>query len=639
MTVKKVLEYIITAKDQTTNALKSAAGRIKGFVSGVFGNLMNIKAGWDMLSGTVNAAVGSISNAAKRLWSAITEAMRFETVEKQFAILMGSMEKAKAHMKDLADFSAKTPFEFNEIAKASRLLVTFSGGALGARDSLTLLGDVAYATGNKFDEVAFWVGRLYAALKGGQPYGEAAMRLTEMAILTPEVRTKMEDLTKTAGNSAAAWAVLETHMKKYDGAMNDSKSSGDALVSTVKDNWTAIVRDFGMAFLDLAKTEMGYLISVMDRIRADGTIKKWAEEALAAIKPLVEAVGNLFDGESRKLTLYIAWDSLLATFHAGAAMVSEGIAFAFEKVAAKIPSLAEALGKGLISILKSPWYIGKAIGRELGTGTINVAAAAEKQWGFDDEANIEARRKRAVEEWRDQYNGESSEGSLGERIDPIYEKLKRTLKENAAIVEQAAEERRARQAAYDKEQEKKAAEAPQAPSTQAQEQLTAAEDLRQADERERAKEREAETKSALDAQLADVERNIERDTKNLEAARNEAEKAKEAANAKPTMDDVDRRMSETEKAKEDARMQKKYERNLERVQRQIDNGVDPSKLSRKDRAIWELDQERKKAKADLDAAKLKQQQALDSIQANSKTQAATMLEIKQNLEKVLAVGA
>jgi len=136
-----------------------------------------------------------------------------------------------------------------------------------------------------------------------------------------------------------------------------------------------------------------------------------------------------------------------------------------------------------------------------------------------------------------------------------------------------------------------------------------------------------------------VERNIERDTKNFEAGRNEAEKAKEAANAKLTMDDVDRRMSEAEKAKEEARMQKKYERNLERVQRQIDNGVDPSKLSRKDRAIWELDQERKKAKADLDAAKLKQQQALDSIQANSKTQAATMLEIKQNLEKVLAVGA
>lgn len=581
MTGKKVLEYIITAKDKTTNALKSAAGRIKGFVSGVFGNLMNIKAGWDMLAGTTRAAVGAIVSAAKHLWSAVTEAMRFETVEKQFAILMGSMDKAKAHMKDLADFAAKTPFEFNEIAKASRLLITFSGGALGARDSLTLLGDVAYATGNKFDEVAFWVGRLYAALKGGQPYGEAAMRLTEMAILTPEVRTKMEELTKTAGNSAAAWTVLEKHMQTYEGAMADSKSSGDALVSTVKDNWTAIVRDFGMAFLDLAKTEMGYLISVMDRLSADGTIKKWAEEALAAIKPLVEAVGNLFDGESRTLTIDAAWESLKAVFAYGFDMMKAGADYLYFKI---------------------------------------KAAMAFK----DDVA--------------ENYNNAASRGFSGDAM-LADAKLKRTLKENAAIIEQAAEERRARQAKYDEAQAKKAAEAPQVPSTQAQEQLTAAEDLRQADERERAKEREAEKKAALDAQLADVERNIERDTKNFEAGRNEAEKAKEAANAKPTMDDVDRRMSETEKAKEAARMQKKYERNLERVQRQIDNGVDPSKLSRKDRAIWELDQERKKAAAEVEAAKAKQQQALDSIQANSKTQAETMLQIKQNLEKVLAVGA
>lgn len=593
MTGKKVLEYIITAKDNTTNALKSAAGRIKGFVSGVFGNLMNIKAGWDMLAGTTRAAVGSIVNAAKHLWSAVTEAMRFETVEKQFAILMGSMEKAKAHMKELADFAAQTPFEFNEISRASRLLVTFSGGALGARDSLTLLGDVAAATGNKFDEVGFWIGRLYAALKGGQPYGEAAMRLTEMAILTPEVRAKMEELTKTAGNSAAAWAVLEKHMKTFEGGMVELSQTGEGLVSTVQDNWTAIVRDFGMAFLDLAKSEMGYLVSVMDRIRADGTIKKWAEEALAAIKPLVEAVGNLFDGESRTLTIDAAWESLKAVFAYGLDMMKAGADYLYFKIKAAF-----------------------AFSSDVAENYKNAASR-----GFSGAAML------------------------------ADAKLKRTLKENAAIVAQAAEERRARQAKYDEEQAKKAEEqAKKSASAQAQEKLTAAEDLQQADERERAKEREAdererakkreaEIKAELDAQLADVERNIERDTKNFEAGRKEAEKAKEAANAKLTMDDVDRRMSETERAKEEARMQRKYERNLERVQRQIDNGVDPSKLSRKDRAIWELDQERKKAKADLDAAKLKQQQALDSIQANSKTQAATMLEIKKNLEKVLAVGA
>ena len=315
--MNKVLEYIIRAFDRTKEGTDSAGKGADSMASRIGRNLANIKAGWDMLAGGVRTAGGLIADAARGVWRAVSEAFKFETLTTQLSVLMGSMDKAKARMKELSDFAAAPPFQLDEVVRASRQLHVFSDGAMGAKESLKLVGDAAAAVGTNIEELSFWVGRAYSMIKGGQPFGEAAMRLQEMGAITPQVRQQMEELQKAGASNAEVWAVLETRLRSFKGGMETLSKTGDGLVSTLKDNWTAAVRKFGESFMALAKDEIGFLIARLQKLVSDGTIQKWATKALEAIQPLVEIMGNLFDDKSRSESMGASWDYLKAVFSYG----------------------------------------------------------------------------------------------------------------------------------------------------------------------------------------------------------------------------------------------------------------------------------------------------------------------------------
>ena len=57
---KSGVEYEIGAKDATGSAVSSATSKIKSFASAVGGNLMNIKAGFDMLASAAKSALAKL---------------------------------------------------------------------------------------------------------------------------------------------------------------------------------------------------------------------------------------------------------------------------------------------------------------------------------------------------------------------------------------------------------------------------------------------------------------------------------------------------------------------------------------------------------------------------------------------------
>ena len=160
-----------------------------------------------------------VAKGAHALWGALEKSFQFERYAVQFEVLLGSVDKAKAHIADLAKFAAATPFEMPEIADASRQLMVLTGGVMGGAASLRLVGDAASVAGVSISEVAMWVGRAYDAIKAGKPFGHAAMRLQEMGILTAEARNKMEDLQAAGASAADTYAVLQDALGRYAGGM------------------------------------------------------------------------------------------------------------------------------------------------------------------------------------------------------------------------------------------------------------------------------------------------------------------------------------------------------------------------------------------------------------------------------------
>ena len=199
------VKFTIWAKDKVSattsrigkgfRAMGTAAKRAGSVIKGAFG--------------LIKKAIIPLIAGVGFLAASIKQAFDFEATTAQFKVLFGSLILAKKHVKELQDFSASTPFQFKDIAEASKKLEILTGGLLNTVKWLKLTGDAAAATGQEISEVSNWVGRAYSAIQGGQPFGEAAMRLLEMGVVTTDVIKEMQDLKAAGKSNAEVWAVLE----------------------------------------------------------------------------------------------------------------------------------------------------------------------------------------------------------------------------------------------------------------------------------------------------------------------------------------------------------------------------------------------------------------------------------------------
>lgn len=284
----KVIEYIIGARDATGKAISSALARIKSFASSVGSNLMNIQAGFGMLQGAVSKAM-----------SFMRKAFAFETMTVQFKTLIGNMDEARAHMAMLQEMGDTPPFSLEEFAAASRALMVMTDGVLGFKNSLELCGDAAAAIGKPVQELAHEVGRAYAVIRDGQPITRATMALRNMGVITPEVAARMEDMQKAGASTTEIWNELETALKKYKGAMEDTEQTGDGLIGAISSQWDDALREFGEACLETAKDGLGGLLGSLKELREDGSISVWASNTAASLNKVIDAlkgVGGFFQG-------------------------------------------------------------------------------------------------------------------------------------------------------------------------------------------------------------------------------------------------------------------------------------------------------------------------------------------------------
>ena len=286
-----VLEYIIRAKDATASGVRSALDRVKSFAASVGRNLMNIKAGIEMLG-----------SAARQFWSVFKKAFAFETMTVHFKTLIGSMDEAREHMKMLQELGATPPFSLEQFAAASRTLMVMTDNVLGFKGSLELIGDAAAATGQNIDSLAHHIGLAFASIRDGAPITRATFALRSMGVITPAVAEKLDELQKSGASTVEIWQVLEGHLKRFEGAMKETEKTGDGLVGAIQSQWDISVRTFGEAFMEASKDGLGYLLEKMKELNEDGTIEEWAGlvvkalgRVASAIKWVVDGIGAVYD--------------------------------------------------------------------------------------------------------------------------------------------------------------------------------------------------------------------------------------------------------------------------------------------------------------------------------------------------------
>jgi hypothetical protein len=213
-----------------------------------------------------------------------------ETSTLQFETLMGNADQARAHVADLFQFAKATPFETQPIINASRLMRTFGGSALDTMANLTLFGDAAAATGNNIEEVSFWMGRAYAAIQAGQPFGEARMRLQELAVISPQTAMKIEQLEKAGAKGDAVWKAFSGDLGRFTGAMAKQAKTWTGLTSSLSDAIQITSAAMFQPLFEAAKSVVGDLLDLL----GTAEFEAWAADAGKGIAKFVEDSGKNF---------------------------------------------------------------------------------------------------------------------------------------------------------------------------------------------------------------------------------------------------------------------------------------------------------------------------------------------------------
>lgn len=226
---------------------------------------------------------------------------QMEQMKLGFETLLGSAEAAQKRIEDLAKFAAETPFTLPGISKAARLLETFG---LFSMENLTMVGDAAAGVSVGIEEIAFWVGRAYTAIQSGRPFGESAMRLQELGLMSGTARNKMEEMTKEGASADEVFAALSTELGRFSGLMVKQSTTIGGLQSTLSDNFNLMLAALAMPFVSKYKAGLGFVIEQIDKNQATlvGAGAQMASafdlaasgigKLLAGIKPLVPSIAS-----------------------------------------------------------------------------------------------------------------------------------------------------------------------------------------------------------------------------------------------------------------------------------------------------------------------------------------------------------
>lgn len=222
----------------------SAAVSMMGMLAGI-PELIPVLVALGVAAVGVVAALGALAIAAGAVGAGVKKAAAMEDATMGFAILLGSIEKARDRMEELSKFAAETPFELPEVVAASRVLQVFTDGALASGKGLKLVGDAAVIANRGYDEVAQSVGRMYSALKNGTPMGEAAQSLRQMGLLTGPLQTKLEYLQSTGKKGEEVWNVYAKSLERLDNAMVLKNMTLTGQLSNLADNFSRVLTALG----------------------------------------------------------------------------------------------------------------------------------------------------------------------------------------------------------------------------------------------------------------------------------------------------------------------------------------------------------------------------------------------------------
>ncbi|HBE69858.1 MAG TPA: hypothetical protein DDW52_17060 [Planctomycetaceae bacterium] len=282
---RAIVRIQLGGKIQLSKDLQDVQAQMKS----VARNLESYGASTARIGATITAAFGG---ALASLSFPVKLASDAQTTQASFETLLGSATKTKNLLGELQQFAASTPFQFGELANASRLMLAFGISSQNIVPTLRRIGDVASATGNDVGELA----RIYGLAKTqGRLFAEDINQLTgrgipiiaalakQFGVAESEVRELVREGKVGFAELERAFVDLTAAGSQFGGGMERQSRTFSGVLSTLRDNINAALRPIGESLLPMLTSLGQRAITVAQQIG------KWIETNKSSI-PILASV-------------------------------------------------------------------------------------------------------------------------------------------------------------------------------------------------------------------------------------------------------------------------------------------------------------------------------------------------------------
>ena len=290
------------------------------------------------------ASVAFAGFTAKEIISTLgTVRGEFQQFEIAFETMLGSGQKAKGMISDLANLAASTPFDMKGVVNGAKQLLAYGFAANEITDTMRRLGDVSAGLGLNLQDLT-WLygttmvqGRLFTrdlmqftgrgiplTEELAKQFGVTKDKVSELVIAGkvgfPEVKKAIESLTNEGG--------------KFGGLMEKQSHSITGQISNIQDTIEMAINDLGTQTEGLMNDALDITSKVIDHWKEIGEVILAAASAIGLYKAMAVSIA--------------AFDT--ATTNAGyAAELSVLESLLPMKEEAKKTDLEEAVAKGQLS--------------------------------------------------------------------------------------------------------------------------------------------------------------------------------------------------------------------------------------------------------------------------------------------------
>ncbi len=185
---------------------------------------------------------------------------QFQQLEIAFGTMLGSGERAKELMDQMAETAAKTPFDLKGVAGGAKQLLAYGVSADKVNDTLVRLGNIASGLSIPLNDIVYLYG---TTMVQGRLYAQDVRQFTGRGIplvkeLAAAYGVTAEEINKMVSEGKIGFADVEKVINKLTNSggqffnlMEKQSASLTGMISNLQDSWDMMLNEIGEANQDV----------------------------------------------------------------------------------------------------------------------------------------------------------------------------------------------------------------------------------------------------------------------------------------------------------------------------------------------------------------------------------------------------